>query len=219
MFDLPFLSLGTGYIFPLNKQYQAQEMHNKVSAGIVAGLAFAAGPWGQAGTSYQFSGTGSSYIEIPNNVKKALDFEKSITILAWIYWEGKAGPIVNYEVNGFGVHFWVTGQNQLFARFNKRGGEKSKHLLFTGVQLNSWQYVGCSYNYNTGEAKLWYNGQAVVVMNMNIFKIRTQFPIRIGALVGDQRFFKGRIACIQFYLTALTAVEIAKVKDVCKGIW
>ena len=192
-------------------------MNDKVSAGRVSGATLAVGPWGQADGSYQFSGTATSYVEIPNTQGQLLDFRRSVSILAWIYWEGKPGPIVNYHSNGFGVHLWATGQNQLFARFVKRNGDLSKPLTFSGLQMKSWQYVGCSYNYITGEAKLWLNSKAVIEVKLEIFEIQTQFDIRIGARLNDQRFFKGRIACVQFYPSALTGAEIAQVKDVCKG--
>ena len=55
----------------------------------------------------------------PNRGK--IDTRRSITLLAWIYHTGRAGPIFNYMPNGWGVHFWMVTPKTLFARFMRRG--------------------------------------------------------------------------------------------------
>ena len=204
-------------IFPFNSQYLGNEVSSQ-STGQVSNAVLAGGPWGETDGSYQFSGNANSFIEIANNEGGPLDFETSITILAWVYWEGNAGPIVHYEVDGAGVQLWVNGQNQLTAQFVQRSGAKAKEIVFSGIQLNSWHYVGCSYNYATGEGKLWYDGKAVQAVILGVFKIRTQFSIRCGARVGDQKFYTGRIACLQFYGAPLDEEAVIQIKDLCKGM-
>ena len=45
--------------------------------------------------------------------------------------------------------------------------------------------------------------------------IDTDAEIRIGARLGDGRYFKGKISCVQIYSKALSEAEVAAVKDRC----
>ena len=177
--------------------------------GVVPGV----GPWGFPDTSYQFLGKPNSYVEIRNSGK--LDTKDSMTILAWIYPTGKPGPIFNYQTNGWGTHLWVTGRKQLFVRFVRRNGAFTHHLAKNVLKPFRWNYVGCVYNKKTGIASLWYNSRRVAQRNIGRHQMRTQYSIRVGARIGDGRYFSGRIACLQVFNVALNRRQIRYAKRRC----
>ena len=81
--------------------------------------------------AFLFKGRNTSYIEIANDGK--LDARRSITMLANIYPTGENGPIINYKTNGWGVHLWQFGVNELFVRFVTRDGQRTIQPLGTRV--------------------------------------------------------------------------------------
>ena len=119
--------------FPLNAAYGTKEINNLAVKGIPRGVTLAPGPDGRPNYSYKFSGSSNSYIEFPNRIGGPLDVRYSMTILCWVYYDGKGGPLFNYEKLGstFGVHFWVTRSGALFVLFNKRDYSSTKHCQCT----------------------------------------------------------------------------------------
>lgn len=181
--------------------------------GKISNVRPATGPRGKQGTAYYFKGKSNSYIQLPN--KGNLDAKFSITIIAWVFPMGKRGPLVNYMSNGWGVHFWVTGRNQFFARFVKRNKRFSPALSSNTLHLYRWNYLAATYNFRTGLASLWKNGRRVAKRYIGKFTIRTQDNIRIGARVGDRRYFRGKIACVQIYKKALCSSALLAAKHRC----
>ena len=179
----------------------------------------APGPDTYPGGSYQFFGRRDSYIEFPNRGK--LDTRRSITIIAWIYHEGRAGPIFNYMPNGWGVHFWMISPTTLFVRFTRRRGRRfTKAVISRRVVPRRWQFVGATYNQRTGRAKLFVNRRFTANTYIGRIRLATNYPVRMGARVGDRRYFRGRISCMQVYDQALTTRQILRRKTRCfrKGI-
>ena len=196
----------------MNSQYEIGELENRQPHGTPVGVTLAAGPNGKTGGSYQFTGQANSYIEFPNN--GGLDTQRSITMLCWLYPQSTDGPIFNYKTSGsWGVHMWVVS-GKLFARFTKRNYQFTQALTSSkSLALNEWQYVGASYDHNTGIASLWLDGQQVVqtIIGTGI-TLGTQDNVRMGAKEGDRRFFKGRISAMQIYDVALTEEQTNAVK-------
>ena len=203
--------------YPLNSKYATKEINNRQPQGTPVGVSLAAGPDGKAGGSYQFTGQANSYIEFPNN--GGLDAQHSITLLCWIYPENKAGPLFNYKTNGWGIHMWIVSPGRLFVRFVRRNYHATPHqLTVESLPLNQWYHVGSSYDHNTGIASLWLNGQQVVQQNIGAgLTLATQDSVRMGAKVGDGRYFKGRITAMQVYNVVLTAEQIHAVENAGKG--
>ena len=110
---------------------------------------------------------------------------------------------------------WVVS-GKLFARFTKRSYQFTQALITSqSLALNQWQYVGASYNHNTGIASLWLDGQQVMQTNIGAgMTLGTQDSVRMGAKVGCGRYFKGRIAAMQIYDVALTEEQVNAVKNV-----
>ena len=207
--------------FPLNAAYGTKEIKNRAVKGIPRGVTLAPGPDGRPNFSYKFSGSSNSYIEFPNRIGGPLDVRYSMTILCWIYYDGKGGPLFNYEKGStFGVHFWVTRSGNLFVLFIKRSRDYSgtKPLSVHASLVGGWQFVGASYDRSSGKAKLWVNGAAVQTLNIGAgLELATQDSIRMGARSGDSRCFKGRIAQMRIYNRALSQEQIQAIQKLVAG--
>ena len=145
-----------------------------------------------------------------------MDTRGSITLLAWIYHQGHAGPIFNYMPNGWGVHFWMVTPTMLFARFTRRRGRRfTKAVTSRRVRPRQWQFVGAVYNQRTGRAKLFVNNRFTTNKYIGRIRLATNYPVRMGARIGDRRYFRGRISCMQVFSRALTARQILRRKWKC----
>ena len=174
----------------------------------------APGPDTFPGGSYQFYGRPDSYIEFPNRGK--LDTRRSITIIAWIYHEGRAGPIFNYMPNGWGVHLWMVSPRTLFVRYTRRRGRKQTAALFSRkINPRTWQYIAATYDYITGYAKLYLDGKVIAQRRIGRIRLATNYPVRMGARRGDRRYFRGRISCVMVFDVALNPNQIARRKKRC----
>ena len=174
----------------------------------------APGPDKLPGGSYQFYGRRDSYIEFPNRGR--LDTRTSITILAWIYHEGRAGPIFNYMPNGWGVHLWMISPNTLFVRYTRRQGRTSTTALSSRrITPRKWQYIAATYDNITGYAKLYLDSKLIAERRLGRMRIATNYPVRMGARRGDRRYFRGRISCVMVFNVALNPNQIARRKKRC----
>lgn len=174
----------------------------------------APGPDTYPGGSYQFFGRRDSYIEFPNRGK--LDTRRSITIIAWIYHEGRVGPIFNYMPNGWGVHLWMVSPRTLFVRYTRRRGRKpTKALSSRKIKPLKWQYIATTYDYITGYAKLYLDGKVIAQRKIGRIRLATNYPVRMGARRGDRRYFRGRISCVMVFDVALNPNQIARRKKRC----
>ena len=204
-------------VYPLDRINGGRDISpRKCPTGRRVGVRIAPGPDGRRDGSTQFYGNRNSYVEIPNNGK--LDTVASISILTWVYHEGIKGPIVNYRPGpGWGVHLWMVGPRTLFARFVRRDGVFTKAVVVTSrkIRYRAWNYIGATYDYKTGVAKLWVNSRLLVVKSIGRFRLATNYPIRIGARRGDKRYFKGRIFCVQIYSHALNRKQIWAASKTC----
>ena len=196
-------------VYPLNTRTKASDISfSRNAPGTMSNVRPAPGPDGRRGTSYEFKGGKNSYIQFPNLGK--LDTRKSITILAWIYHQGRAGPIFNYHPSAWGVHFWVVGRRALFVRFTKRRTKDfTAALVSKTVKRSRWQYVGASYDHASGTAKLFVGGRMVAKRRIGRIRLATNYPVRMGVREGDGRYFRGRISCLQVYDVALNTRQIA----------
>ena len=142
----------------------------------------------------------------------------SMTILCWVYYDGKGGPLFNYEKGStWGVHFWVLNDGRLFVRFTRRDFSHINHLVHTSL-VGGWKFVGASYDRCSGEAKLWVNGAVVQTLNIGAgLELATQDVIRMGVKTGDGRYFKGRIAQMRIYNRALTQEQIQAIQKLVAG--
>ena len=141
-----------------------------------------------------------------------MDARYSMTMLCWVYYDGKDGPLFNYwESSTWGVQLWVS-KGKLFVHFRKRDYSGTKYLEHTNL-AGGWKFVGASYDRFSGEAKLWVNGAVVQTLNIGAgLELATQDRITMGVKTGDRRYFKGRIAQMRIYNRALTQEQIQAIQ-------
>lgn len=200
--------------YPLNSRYGGRDIsRSRNPSGRMANIRPGIGPDGVPGGSVRFKGRTNSYIEFPNRGK--LSARNSITLLAWINPDGPVGPIFNYKTNGFGVHFWMTRPRELFARFVSSKGSFTYPLRSRKIRLRAWNFVGTTYDQRSGIARLFINNKEVARRRIGRIKLSTNFPARMGARIGDNRAFRGRITCMQVYDTALTINQMRLAKKLC----
>ena len=204
--------------YPLTVKYRGYDVGpNKNPPGKLNNVRPAPGPDGRRGGSYSFLGRPDSFIEFPNTGK--LDTQNSITLLAWVNPKGGAGPIFNYNPKGFGVHFWITRAGRLFVRFVRRTRVFTQPLVSRRLRRRSWSFVGATYDQRTGIATLYVNEKPVVTKVIGRIRLSTNYPARMGARIGDRRYFRGWITCMQLYDVALPMRLIRIAKRLCfKGI-
>ena len=179
---------------------------------ILGSVRPAPGPDRKKRSSYQFFGRPNSYIHLPNN--GALDTVNSITVSLWVYPQGP-GPLVNYNPNGQGMQIWMVSPTQLYVRFVRRRGRRLTSPLIYRIYRRSWNYVTAVYNRRTGVARLYVNNRLVRRKLIGKIRLATNYPVRLGAKIKGHRSFKGRLACLQIYNTALTGRQIAVRKKMC----
>lgn len=139
-----------------------------------------------------------------------------MTVLIWVYHKGRAGPILNYNPDKWGVHIWMVSPRTLFVRFPRRRGRVlTRVLLSRRIRPFKWNYIAASYNRRTQFGEVYINGRRVARRRIGRIRLATNYPIRLGARRGDRRSFKGRLACLQIYNTALTRRQIRARKNVC----
>ena len=202
-------------IFPLNGVTRGKDISlRRNPRGRLYNVRPAPGPDRTKDGSYQFFGLPNSFILFPN--RGGLDTKKSITLLASIYHEGNAGPIFNYMPNSRGVHFSMITPKTLFVSFARRSGRRFKSTVISRtVEPRKWQFVGVTYSYRTGVAKLFVNSRFVAGRRIGRMRLATNYPVRMGARSGDRRYFKGRISCMQVYNGALSRWQILSKKQRC----
>ena len=201
-------------VYPLKGKFGTRDLSSHGNPpGVPYNVQLAPGPFGEPNGSYQFSGSSNSYIEFPNN--GGLDTKYSLTLLVWVFPENTDGPIFNYGTYYFGVHLWIVNSGS-FARLVKISEVYSETpLQKANLKQNSWNYIGTSYDYASGDQKLWIDGKVYDVQNIGTVELSTQGAVRVGALDGDNRFLKGRISCMQVYNKALTEKEVRAVRGLC----
>ena len=201
--------------FPLNISYYTKEINHRVLDGVPGDVSFAEGPNGEAYGSYEFKGAQNSSIEFPNSPGGALDVRHSMTVLCWLYYDGKDGPIFNYRTTAkWGVVVRVK-EGKFFVRFRKRDYSITAQLPSpTPFVPRAWTFVGATYNNTSGEAKLWVDGDVVHELNIGSnLQLGTQDNVMMGVRSGDPNYFKGRIAEMQVYNVPLTHVQIQRIKE------
>lgn len=200
-------------VYPLNSASKGQDLSGRKNPKAIFGsVRPAPGPDRKQGSSYQFFGRPNSFIQLPNS--GLLDTVKSITISLWVYPQG-SGPLVNYNPRGQGVQIWMVSPTQLFVRFVRRRGRVLTKPLIYRIYRRSWSYVTATYNKRSGEARLYVNNRLVKRKVIGRIRLATNYPVRLGAKIKGTRYFKGRLACLQFYNTALSGRQIAVRKRMC----
>ena len=104
-------------------------------------------------------------------------------------------------------------------RFVRRSRVFTQPLISRRLGRRSWSFVGATYDQRTGIATLYVNEKPVVTKVIGRIRLSTNYPARMGARIGDRRYFRGWITCMQVYDVALSRRFIRIAKRLCfKGI-
>lgn len=215
-------------MFPFNAECQGLEYFSQEQIAILSpNVRPAPGPDGHSGGSLKLEGESDSFIDIPNFSGGCADAERSITLLAFVYPLGnRSGAIISYHIDGLGVQLGYEKSDSemgvLTASFIQRDlMAPAKPLRAPVLANNEWNFVGASYDSNSGVARLWHNGNEVTTDHLGKgLELATQFPIRLGALGSSCRenVFSGRISHLHIYDEALTAENIRAVGGISQQI-
>ncbi|XP_066274196.1 atrial natriuretic peptide receptor 1-like isoform X3 [Branchiostoma lanceolatum] len=212
-------------LWPLNRKNKATDVSKSYSGsthgwvnnwnnGTTNNTRYAEDP--DEGPVFVFTGSPDSKIQIipKDNNEMVLDVRQSLTVLVKVWPDGTRtgngnGTIFRY--NGSGMELLKLDGTALSARFVRRDGTFLKQVNKGEVLTpRQWNYIGVSYDYRTGIAKLWHEGKEVASESIGIVDLRTQGDITVG----EQ--FNGRITCLQLYNYAMDDSQIVAAKTACK---
>ncbi|XP_070546460.1 uncharacterized protein [Ptychodera flava] len=201
--------------WPLDKDAQLTDASGNGNHGVNGGGAILVpDAGGTLAGAYHFTSSGNSYVEFPNN--GAYDTRYSIHMLMYIYPQGTHGPTFHFKRDAWGVHM-EGGDSSHFVRFCVRNSLAfTQELSVNTLQLNQWNFIGASYDYNRGIAKLWVMNQVVLSMNIGVVELATNYEARMGTRNGDSRYLRALITCMQVYDRELSPSEILQAETRCK---
>ena len=201
--------------WPLDTEALLRDTSGNGNHGVLGGNAtLVARADGTRAGAYQFFGKKDSFIEFPNN--GAYDTRYSITMLMYIYPQGSLGPIFNFQRDALRMNMYG-GDSSLIAQFRDRDRSQVDIVDQWDLKLNQWYFVGASYNYNTGMAKLWMMDQVVNQEYIGKMELPTNHEARMGAMGGFFSYsLKAMVTCMQIYDRELTSAEILLAENKCK---
>lgn len=197
-------------VFPLNKHCGGLEKTSRANlATLSRGVTWAAESDGIHNKPLQLRGTPDSFVEIPNHPGSFMDTRTSITFLMDIFPTGNRGSILSFRESGGGLQIFqdgvVDGKGVLTVHFARRDLSQTPALTKAVLNMNAWNFIGASYDYDSGIARLWHDGNDVEAKYIGRkLELATQFSIRIGALnVLAQRCFEGRVTDLHIFAESI----------------
>ena len=196
-------------MFNFSKAYSQVNLVTRSNIVTLSNVRNAPGVDGSRDGSSQLAGTPDSFIEIANRPGGELDTRYSMTILAMVFPTGNAGPILSYQEHGLGVQVWQEEGGILTASFNRRDYAQPPSVQKDVLKMNAWNFIGASYNYDSGYATLWHDGKQVETACIGArMELATQFPVRIGAIADGGFAFSGKISSLQIFPQALGIEQV-----------
>lgn len=179
---------------------------------------------GEVGEGFQFNGMDSD-VQIPAASGLDIGQGNGLTIEAWINPDDLEGsrPIVEWSRTPggppYGVHLWMAhptvGPGSIFANIVDTSGVW--HVIQAPpetIKIGGYQHVAVTYDYGSGQAFLYVNGNAVVMENFGSFTPQTGYDLHIGSRpFGDANsgVFSGGIDEVTLYDHALSDTEIMQI--------
>ena len=187
---------------------------NGITKAVFDNITLTRGPWGNPVGSFLFSGLNNSYVEVENEGE--LDTRFSMSVFAWVHPDAsatRAGPIYDN-----GCSMWVFPSTWgLEIRYVVRDRSKIHRLRKDGIiKINEWNFIGTTYDYQTGVASVWVNDS--MVMNKSLgsnVELATQGNLTIGASNNSEIKLYGKVSCLQFFAQALSLDQIMNIKTRC----
>ena len=184
---------------------------NGATKAVPGHIKFALGPYGNSNGSFFFSGINNSYVELKNTGE--LDARFSMSVFAWVYLDNSGGQIFKY-----GCSMRVSQSTSgIEVGFLDRKTFKVSLLHTKNVLVdNSWNFIGTTYDYTTDIATVWVNNGTVMRKSIGAkMELATQTDVTVGASRNQEKHFRGRLSCLQFYDQALSVDQIVEAKARC----
>ena len=136
----------------------------------------------------------------------------SITLLVWVYPERTRGELISYwRDSHYGVGISLENSRPVFDIYSR--DQSTKHSLQSTKQLplNQWYHIAGAYDNNTGDARLFVDGDPVENTTItSSLELETESGLWLGYL------FKGKLAQVWIFNVSLSADEVNDVKDTNK---
>ena len=147
-----------------------------------------------------------SFMEIQS---VTLDTKYSLSILIHLYpEEEREGSIVSFCSQGTAVKLTQKGRDVLFyVQKRDLSGIDNVVVAADALQISQWNYVAATYDYSTGRASLYYNGN-VTSRDLGQRLLATQGNVWLGGVTHDATKYKGRMSCLQIYSYAKSEEEL-----------
>ena len=194
-------------VFPLNQFCSGLERANLATMSRVA---WAPGVDGTPHGSIHLRQRTDSFIEIFNRTGSGLDTRTSITLLVHVFPMVNREPILSFQEDGLGVQIGQEGvvdqKGVLTVRFTWRDFAQPPALSKAVLNMITWNFIGASYDYESGIARLWHDGNEVEAKFIGKkLALATQFSIRMGALAtaGPALCFQGRVSELLIFAESL----------------
>lgn len=187
-----------------------------LTRAVASDIKFSPGPFGNLNGAFFFRGNNNSYVEIKNTGE--IDARFSISIFAWVFLDNSSGMMYKYEHSNFHGCLMKVFPTNLTVRvqYMNRNGSKSYVLYRKNVlKANAWNFVGTTYDHQTGLATVFVNNNTVVKMNITRMDLATHYILRVGATRTQKPYFRGRMSCLQIYDQALSEAQTMKIKTRC----
>ena len=162
---------------------------------------------GKIGGALDFNGV-DNYVEIPDS--DSFRFPNEVTFEVWVFiralpeWkeivakpDHNTGLLSEAGTLGFSSSVWIAGARQ---KLNRN----------VGTELNKWHHVASTYVGETGEHKLYVNGQLAnsLIQAKGTIDSKVGTNVFLGSKVGESNFLNGLIDELRIYNRALSAKEI-----------
>ncbi|MEO5961329.1 MAG: LamG-like jellyroll fold domain-containing protein, partial [Opitutaceae bacterium] len=184
------------------------EVVNGRHAQPVNGLAYASA---QVATGFAFDGA-TAHAFVPAHPQ--LDLGTSpvgFSIEAWVKpAEFRDTPLVQWATStteGVSLRMWNNGRG-LFAFIRDTNGQGHDIGFDNFFEIDAWHHLALTYDRTTGVARLYKNGLVVAQQNLGVFTPQTSYDLYFGALLRENRYFKGSLDELAFYTRPLTSPEI-----------
>ena len=129
----------------------------------------------------------------------------SITMLCWLYYEKGDGVIFGYgDISSANRGIVLKVKDRKISLLFRTQNHSSETTLTANTQLaGGWKFVGASYDHDSGEAKLWVDGDVAMIETVREgHELATQDSIIMGQNV------EGKITQLQIYNLPLTQEQI-----------
>ena len=203
-------------VYPLDGKRRGRDIsRSRNPTATLTGVRYRQGPDGRRDGSVQFYGRRNSYVDIPNPGR--LDARYSITVLTWVYHEGRSGIILNYNPNRRGFQLRMNSRRVLQVVIVRRRRRRTITVRTRGrfIKYKAWNYVGVTYDDRSQIVTVWVNSKAVVTRRIGKIQLDTRKAIRLGGRRGSGEYFQGRLFCLQLYSVALSRKQIDEAKKKC----